>query len=138
MVTDSLPEQNQGNLDLYEVDPEDPYEIDEDGSFLGIAPGDALDTHRDGLREGDAPGRFFIDGAEGSELGYLTAEAGQITGVFITAPNVVTRNGIRVGYSLAELTERIGETRALGDGLRERDGLTYRLAGGRITEIGLR
>ncbi len=133
-ATDPLPEQNQGNLDIYDVDPEDPYEMDED-AFLGIRVGDPLSAHQAGLRPGDRAGIevHFIDGADGTELGYvMTSSDGTIEMIAIQSPNVVTRNGLRIGNSFGEMTERIGKTELMASEVKEQvyaraNGITYRL-----------
>ena len=132
---------NEGNTDLYDVDPEDPYLLS-NGTFLGFKPGEPLGEYRDALRPGklrNGEGTFdayFIDGAEGSELGYLLADPENndlIGDIYITSPSVVTEKGVRVGTTHAELIERIGAVTFRGSEIESRvigskDGLAYRLA----------
>lgn len=132
-ATDTLPEQNQGNLDIYDVDPDDPYQVGEDNSLLGILPGDAIDRHRDLLREGElrtGDGTFevfYLDGADGTELGYLLPEPTPdgtegltVRSINVTSPRVVTNQGIRVGNTIGELEERLGALDIQGSELESR------------------
>ena len=141
-MEDDLSTLNDGNTDLYDVDPEDPYLIS-NGSLLGFKPGEPLAAYRDALRPGkirDGEGThevFFIDGAEGGELGYLMAsptDPETIGDIYITSPAVVTEQGIRIGATYAELQERIGAINFHGSEIEGRifgsqDGLAYRLDG---------
>ncbi len=119
---------------------ENPYLIS-NGTFLGMAPGDDLTAFADGLRagvlqtgEGDFD-VFYLDGAEGNELGYLMPDPrdeATIGNIYVTSPDVVTEQGVRVGMSLAELEQRLGELEVHGSEIEgytyaEKDGLAYRL-----------
>lgn len=137
---DDTEQPNQDNTSIYDVDPDDPYLVS-NGYFLGFKPGEPIAEYVDGLRkgrlrtgEGDFD-VFFIDGAEGNELGFLTADPANeqnIGNITITSPAVVTEEGIRIGLSYEELVERIGaitfhgsevESRVIGN----KHGLSYRL-----------
>ena len=121
---------NDGNLDIYDVDPEDPYLVS-NGVFLGLKPGEPLAPYTDALRKGKlrtGEGKFdvyYIDGAEGNELGYTLADPNdenKIGDIYITSPAVVTEAGIRVGLTYAELTERLGTVAFHGS---EQEGRVY-------------
>lgn len=133
---ETLEAPNEDNTDLYDVDLDDPYLIQE-FKFLGMSPGMMLADFSAGLREGKlrtGEGDFdvyYIDGAEGEELGYLVPEPrdermiGEIT---ITSPMVVTEPGLRVGNTFAELQERLqGDLEVFGS---EVEGRTYAISKG--------
>ncbi|NJC26408.1 hypothetical protein [Neolewinella antarctica] len=139
-TTPEIDNPNEDNTDIYDVDPEDPY-LMSNGAILGLKPGEPLGEYADGLRTGrirTGEGDFdvyFIDGAEGDELGYLlpdpTAKS-RIGDIILTAPTVVTEKGIRVGLTYAELIERLGAVAFHGSETEARvygtkDGLRYRL-----------
>lgn len=130
---------NADNTAIYDVDPDDPYEID-DGSFLDLRPGGSVadfpgllrpDTLRDG--EGSLAIYSIVNGEK--VLGYVVPEAGsegRIERVVITSDEVVTEDGIRIGNGLAELIERIGSVEVHGSEVESRvyaykDRLSYRL-----------
>ena len=113
---------NAGNTAIYDVDPDDPYEIG-DGSFLDMRPGQPLDRFSDLLTAGSledgegTPDVHYIRGRKDQELGYVLPEPDDATligTIVITSPDVVTENGIRVGNSYAELVERRGELEVHG------------------------
>jgi len=132
---------NDGNTAIYDVDADDPYLLS-NGYFLGMKPGESLTGFVDVLREGElktGEGEFpvfYIDGAEGDELGYVYSRegtAGAIDEITITSPKVVTEEGVRVGLSFNELTQRLGEPEVFASEIESRvyatqDGITYRLA----------
>lgn len=132
---------NDGNTAIYDVDTDDPYLLS-NGYFLGMKPGESLTGFVDVLREGElktgegAFPVFYIDGAEGDELGYVYSRegtAGAIDEITITSPKVVTEEGVRVGLSFNELTQRLGEPEVFASEIESRvyatkDGITYRLA----------
>ncbi|MEM9929004.1 MAG: hypothetical protein AAF840_04260 [Bacteroidota bacterium] len=109
---------------------DNPYRIS-NGIFLGMRPGGKLEAFADGLRadvlqtgEGDFD-VFYIDGAEGNELGYLMADPNDeslIGSISITAEEVVTEEGISVGMTFAELEEKVGPVEVHGS---EIEGYTY-------------
>ncbi|WP_116124645.1 hypothetical protein [Lewinella sp. IMCC34183] len=106
---------NAGNTAIYDVDPDDPYEID-GNRFLDLRPGEPLsesqyliDAGLVDTEEGQAD-RYHIRGDRNDTLGYLLQPPGdqQIGNIYITSPDVVTTNGLRVGVTLADLRERLG------------------------------
>lgn len=119
-----------------------PYQV-EDGALMGMKPGEPLAPFAAGLRagilrtgEGDFP-VFYIDGAEGSELGYLMADdAGeQITDVVITSPDVLSPHGLSIGMPYANLRQRATDFVVRGSEIEGHtyalvDGYAYRLASG--------
>lgn len=152
---------NAGNTAMYDVDPDDPYEID-DSSFLDMRAGSQVQAFPEILRlgtlengEGSFP-VYYISGRRDDTLGYVFAPDGMIEQITVYSPDVVTKNGIRVGNTYQELVERIGPVTTHGTEIKSRvyatkDGLTYRLsmldqnnlidsvpAGTTITEIILR
>jgi len=131
-----LEDPNGDNTDNYAIDEDDPYLINADG-LLGMTPGSVLADFSAGLREGKletGEGEFdvyYIDGAEGEELGYLVPEPrdesliGEIT---ITSTKVVTEPGLRVGNTFAELQERLqSDLEVYGS---EAEGRTYAVSKG--------
>ncbi|MEL7163674.1 MAG: hypothetical protein AAFN92_23145, partial [Bacteroidota bacterium] len=135
------PEANQDNTAIYDVDEDDPYLIS-NGGFLGMRPGNPLADFAGGLRQGTlrtGEGEFsvyYIDGAEGEELGYLMADPrdpAMIGDITVTAKEVVTEAGIRVGVNFAELQNRLGHPLEVHGSEVEsrtyaiRDGLAYQL-----------
>lgn len=133
--TADTPDPNDGNTAIYDVDADDPYLIS-NGYFLGLTPGGSLAEFSDGLRKGvlqTGDGDFdvfYIDSAEGDELGYVTADPRDeqtIGYIFVTSPDVVTEKGVRVGISFAELKQRIGAVEVHGS---EIEGYTYAQANG--------
>ncbi|MEM9526007.1 MAG: hypothetical protein AAGA31_05310 [Bacteroidota bacterium] len=134
------PESNQDNTANYEAEEEEPYLLS-NGYFLGMQPGLPIIDFAGGLRKGNlATGEgdfevYYIDGAEGSELGYLMPDPRDehsIGDIFITSPDVVTELGVRVGHSFAELQKRLGPLEVHGSEIEGRtyaskDGLWYRL-----------
>ncbi|CAH1002034.1 hypothetical protein LEM8419_02949 [Neolewinella maritima] len=127
---------NAGNTAIYDVDPDDPYEID-DSSFLEMQPGQPIapfvDLRPGTLRTGDGELAVrYIPGRSNDTLGYVAAEGGLIDHIVIWSTDVVTKNGIRVGNTYGELVERLGQLAPYGSGVEARvyathDGLTYRL-----------
>ena len=132
---------NADNTDIYDVDPEDPYLIS-NGTFLGLKPGEPLAEYAPTLRSGVVQTGdgdytvYFIDGAEGDELGYVMrgdyAYDDKIGDIYVTHPSVVTEQGIRVGTTVKELRERIGAVTFHGSEIESRvtgskDGIGYRL-----------
>ncbi|TXF87569.1 hypothetical protein FUA23_18460 [Neolewinella aurantiaca] len=131
---------NDGNTAIYDVDADDPYLVSND-YFLGMTPGGSLADFKDGLRNGElrtgegAFEVFYIDGAEGDELGYvysMDGAEGTIDQITITSPKVVTEEGVRVGLSFNELTQRLGELEVFASEIESRvyatkNGVTYRL-----------
>ena len=97
---------NAGNTAIYDVDPDDPYEID-DGSFLDISPGQTL-SESDFLLPGEGAQRY-LSGRRGDTLGYVLLDGDIVTEVHVTSPDVVTKDGLRVGNTLAEVMERRGK-----------------------------
>ena len=132
---------NEDNTAIYDVDDDDPYLLS-NGYFLGMSPGGSLADFEDGLRDGELKTGegtfpvFYIDGAEGDELGYVYSRegaAGTIDQITVTSPRVVTENGVRVGLSFNELSQRLGELEVFASEIESRvyatkDGITYRLA----------
>lgn len=132
---------NENNTAIYDVDADDPYLLS-NGYFLGMTPGGSLADFKDGLRDGELKTGegsfpvFYIDGAEGDELGYvysMDGKDGKINEITITSPKVVTEEGVRVGLSFNELTQRIGELEVFASEIESRvyatkDGITYRLS----------
>ncbi|OAV46094.1 hypothetical protein [Lewinella sp. 4G2] len=139
-MTPEIDSPNEDNTDIYDVDPEDPYLIS-NGTFLGLKPGEPLGAYAEVLRKGrlkDGEGSFdvyYIDGAEGSKLGYLMPDPldKNIVGdIYVTSPAVVTEKGIRVGTTYEELVERIGAISFHGSEIESRvygnkEGISYRL-----------
>ena len=131
---------NDGNLDIYDVDPEDPYLLS-NRTLLGLKPGEPIAPYTDALRKGKlktGEGNFagyYIDGAEGGELGFMmpdTEDETLIGDIYIFSPSVVTEEGIRVGLSYSELTERLGAIDFYGSEIESRvygehEGLRYQL-----------
>lgn len=137
------PDPNDGNTAIYDVDADDPYLIS-NGYFLGLTPGGSLAEFSDGLRsgvlqtgEGDFD-VFYIDSAEGDELGYVIADPRDeqtIGAIYITSKDVVTEKGVRVGISFAELQQRVGKVEVHGSEIEGytyayTDGMAYRLDSG--------
>ena len=137
------PAADAANVDeesIYEVDDEDPYKIF-NGTFLDMAPGQALEVHSKRLNKGvlkTADGEleaYFIEGPRGEELGYVMPDPNDpslLGDLHITSPGVVTERGVRVGNSYGELVERLGKLEVHGSELESRtyatDGkLHYRL-----------
>lgn len=124
---------NAGNTAIYDVDPDDPYEIG-DGSFLDMRPGLPLAAFDELLGAGEreeaaaATQVYYIRGRRGEELGYVVPDGTRIGRVVITSPDVVTENGIRVGNSYAELTERRGRLR-VGEVREEEPAYLYLIDG---------
>ena len=117
---------NAGNTAIYDVDADDPYEIG-DGSFMDMRPGDPLAPFRDFLRPGSletGEGSFevhFIAGRRKDTLGYGFSDDGNtIESITITSPDAVTQQGIRVGNSLSELRERLGQLELYGTEVESR------------------
>ena len=113
---------NAGNTAIYDVDPDDPYEIG-DGEFLDMRPGDSLATFEDFLLPGtlrSGEGEFdvhYIRGRRQDTLGFVFSrehEGTLIESIYITSPNAVTQDGIRVGNTYAELYERRGAVPVTG------------------------
>lgn len=142
---------NAGNTAIYDVDPDDPYEIG-DGEFLDLRPGATI-ADFEGLlrpfqrREGDNTSLGYrIDGRGGEELGQVrpdSRDTSKIGEVMITSPDVVTKDGLRVGNSKEELIERIGSINFTGEEataavFATKDKLTYRLESNMITAILIR
>jgi hypothetical protein len=129
------------NAIIANSDADDPYMLSND-YFLGMTPGgslaDFIDVLRDGeLKTGEGSFKvFYIDGAEGDELGYVYSREdgnGSINQITITSPKVVTEDGIRVGTSFNELTQQLGEVEVFASEIESRvyatkGGTTYRLA----------
>ncbi|MBB4077633.1 hypothetical protein GGR28_000234 [Lewinella aquimaris] len=119
---------NAGNTAIYDVDADDPYEIG-DGAFMEMRPGGDLAPFSRELEQGDA-GHFYIKGRRGDRLGYLIAvEESKIGSIHLTSTDVVTRDGLRVGNTFAELVERIGKPDAIeqegGRACARKDRLAY-------------
>lgn len=123
-----------------EIEEVSPYVVS-NGFFLGMKPGGSIAEFKDGLRadvlqtgEGDFD-VFYIDGAEGNELGYLMPDPRDekmIGSIYITAEEVITEDGISVGMRFAELQEKIGEVAVHGSEIEgmtyaSKNGLAYRL-----------
>ena len=113
---------NAGNTAIYDVDPDDPYEIG-DGSFLDMRPGSRVAEFSkllrpDSLRDGKNTSSIYrIIGRKKEELGYVhmkPQDTEVIDFITITSPDVVTEDGIRVGNSYAELVERLGKVHVEG------------------------
>ncbi|MEO0732374.1 MAG: hypothetical protein AAFZ52_06040 [Bacteroidota bacterium] len=131
---------NEDNTTISDVD-DDPYLIS-NGEFLGMRPGSPLDDFVGGLRkgtlqtgEGDFP-VYYIDGAEGEELGYLVPDprdGAMIGDIIVTSQDVVTEAGIRVGVNFEELQNRLGRPLEVHGSEIEsrtyavRDGFSYRI-----------
>lgn len=117
---------NAGNTAIYDVDADDPYEIG-DGSFMDMRPGDPLAPFSDFLHAGtvsSGEGTFdvyHITGRRDDTLGYVYSDDGSTVGsIFITSPDAVTQQGIRVGNTVAELRERLGQLELYGTELEAR------------------
>lgn len=115
---------------IYEVDAEDPYKIF-NGTFFDFAPGQPIAPAVERLRKGKlktGDGKFevyYIDGRDKEELGYLMADpndASKIGDITITSDQVITEEGARVGWTYAELTQRLGPLEVNGS---EVEGATY-------------
>lgn len=104
---------NAGNTAIYDVDADDPYEIDDD-SFLEITPGQPL-SDNDFLLPGDGD-RRYLRGRRGDTLGFvlLQDDGSSVAEVHVTSPDVVTKDGLRVGNTLGEVMERRGKLEAEG------------------------
>ena len=130
---------NAGNTAIYDVDPDDPYEMG-DSSFLDMRPGSNIADFASllepfTLRSGDGEqAAHRIVGRKGEELGFLlTEDSTHISSIWITSPDVVTEDGLRVGNSFGELAERIGAVEVDGSAVEARvfvraGGLAYQLA----------
>lgn len=119
-----------------------PYTI-KDGALMGIKAGEPLADYAAGLRSGvlrtgeadfDV---FYIDGAEGTELGYLMAseDGKEIESVTVTSEDVMTEQGISVGMTYAQLQEKLGDFEVHGSEIEgqthaEKDGYYYLLDAG--------
>jgi len=139
-VAPQTPELNDDNTAIYDVDDEDPYRIS-NGIFLGLQPGESFVDYQEGLRKGTLKSgavslsAWYIDGAEGNELGYVLPDprdAGTVRSIVITSPDVVTEKGIRVGYEFPELMQRLGTLSLHGSEIESRvyadeGNLRYRL-----------
>ena len=111
---------NAGNTAIYDVDPDDPYEIG-DGEFLDMAPGDSLATFAAFLLPGTlrtGEGEFdvhYIRGRRQDTLGYVySSDDTLIESITVTSEDAVTQDGIRVGNTYAELYERRGSVPVTG------------------------
>ena len=106
---------NAGNTAIYDVDPDDPYEIAND-TFLDLSPGMLLPYAADDVTRIIEPTTYDelrampLVSDRGDTLGslLLRADSDTIHSIRITSPNVVTQNGIRPGFTYGELTERLG------------------------------
>lgn len=106
---------NAGNTAIYDVDPDDPYEAG-DSSFLDLTPGMPLPGSPALLQAGVLTvgsttfDRYFLLGRRQDTLAYVLAdpEPQMIEAIYITSADVVTRQGLRVGNTYGELTERLG------------------------------
>ena len=114
---------NADNTAIYDVDPDDPYEID-DSSFLDFTPGQPLPERSEFLSEVATPRsgkssyqRYSLRGERRDTLGYLLVDptTEHVAEVHITSRDVVTRNGLRIGNTFAEITERLGQTEQRAD-----------------------
>ncbi|MGB3800923.1 MAG: hypothetical protein WA952_13995 [Lewinella sp.] len=117
---------NAGNTAIYDVDPDDPYEIGS-GSFMDMRPGDTVDTHSDWLTPGtlvNGEGEFdvyYILGRRSDTLGYVySADERTIESIIIESTDAVTQDGIRVGNTFGELTERLGVVDVIGSEIEAR------------------
>ncbi len=115
---------NAGNTAIYDVDPDDPYEIG-DSSFMDMRPGEDIGPFTRQLRPGIIPvdGQdqtiFYIEGRKRERLGYVKVDEldqSKMGDIYITSPDVVTRDGIRVGNSYQEILERLGKVDVQGGG----------------------
>ncbi len=115
---------NAGNTAIYDVDPDDPYEVT-DRAFLDMRPGLDIGPFSKFLRPGIIPvdGQdqtvYYIEGRKRERLGYLQVgegDASRISEIHITSPNVVTRDGLRTGNSYREVIERLGPLDVVGGG----------------------
>lgn len=119
-----------------------PYTL-KDGALMGIKAGEPLADFAAGLRSGvlrtgEADFEvYYIDGAEGNELGYLMADDNgeEITDVTLTSSDVMTEQGIAVGMTYAQLQEKLGEFEVFGSEIEGythavKDGYWYRLDAG--------
>jgi hypothetical protein len=122
---DTTTNPNDGKLAIYEVDP---YKLT-NGEFLGLKPGASLADHKEGLRDGKLRTGggifdvFYIDSAEGNELGYVLPDPrdpGAIRSIVITSPNVVTEKGVRIGIEFPELMQRLGAVSISGSEVESR------------------
>jgi len=112
-----------------EVEPPSPYTT-KDGELMGMKAGEPLADFKAGLREGVlSTGEgdfevFYIDGAEGTELGYLMVdETGkEIMDITITSSDVMTEHGLAVGMTYAQLREKLGQVEVHGS---EIEGYTH-------------
>ncbi len=119
-----------------------PYQV-KDGALLGMRAGEPVADFKSGLRsgvlstgEGDFP-VYYIDGAEGTELGYLMLDDAEtvISDITITSPDVATEAGVSVGMTYAELQNILGEFEVHGSEIEgytyaQKDGYWYRLDAG--------
>ncbi len=117
---------NAGNTAIYDVDPDDPYEIG-DGSFMDMEPGETLAAFSEFLVPGElknGDGVFavhYIIGRRKDTLGYVfSSDTVSIESITILSPDAVTQDGIRVGNSFSELEERIGKVKVLGSPIEAR------------------
>ncbi len=135
---------NAGNTAIYDVDPDDPYELS-DSSFLDMRPGLDIGPFRAFLRpgtllvDGQDQSVYYVEGRDRERLGYVNvqeAEDLRIREIHITSPDVVTRSGLRVGNSYQEFLERLGPLDIVGGGdepVYLRHGkLAYRLSGNNL------
>jgi|GEM_PF-1726834 hypothetical protein len=119
---------NDGKLAIYDLSEDDPYKLT-NGEFLGLKPGASLADHKEGLRDGKLRTGggifdvFYIDSAEGNELGYVLPDPrdpGAIRSIVITSPNVVTEKGVRIGIEFPELMQRLGVVSISGSEVESR------------------
>lgn len=119
-----------------------PYKL-VNGTFLGLQAGAPLASHKAGLRDGKlrtGEGTFdvfFIDSAEGDELGYVLPDPrdpGAIRSITITSPNVVTEKGVRTGIEFPELMQRLGVVSISGS---EIEGRVYAKSGNLLYRLGM-
>jgi hypothetical protein len=89
------------------VDPDDPYEIG-DGEFLTLRPGQPLTEYGPELieRRPSNENSYWIFGRRNDTLGYVVADGARIVSINVTAPTVVTQNGLRVGMQSSEVRQR--------------------------------
>ncbi|PPK86239.1 hypothetical protein CLV84_3161 [Neolewinella xylanilytica] len=114
---------NAGNTAIYDVDADDPYEID-NGTFLDLAPGMLLPPAvKDNVstlpvQSDDRNRTLPLIGKRKDTLGTIQIQANQdtIQSIHVTSPDVVTNSGIRVGVTYGDLIERLGSlTLTAGD-----------------------
>lgn len=119
-----------------------PYTI-KDNALLGMRAGEPIAGFKAGLRAGvlstgeaDFP-VYYIDGAEGTELGYLMLDEDEttITDITVTSPDVATKNGITVGMTYADLQKILGDFEVFGSEIEgythaAKDDYWYRLDAG--------